>query len=399
VGQYMHPVINQYTNNDDPWQRNYFAPPQFKKLVPRNYPLIDIRPSLSCPDYTPADLLQSHGFGVVKQHSAALAQIFSDGGVSEHALADLYHPEIRELVRKTTGAKSVFITASVFRRGKSAPEAYKLPTRVGYMAPAAAADRNQQSGERESRPVEKSAEGTAESSAESSAEKPTETTQADKPVNQPRLGQAAPVRTPHLDFTPLGARQTIRFQKQDIYNTAVESGVIAAEDRICQNQPFRAPTKEADPLIAEQYNQKDKLGPRYAAYSIWRPLKKVERDPITLAPRRESGSCDGEMVYWPYLNRIPGHAELGGDYLKQYAMLGVKGEERPNIPEKGEPLKWYYLPAQEPDEVLFIQLFDSASLGTNAQYAGAPWHASPEIGSVEGDQPRESIDIRVLAFW
>jgi hypothetical protein len=106
---------------------------------------------------------------------------------------------------------------------------------------------------------------------------------------KPRLALAAPVRIPHLDFTPLGARQTIRFQKQDIYNTAVESGVIAAEDRICENQPFRAPTKEADPVIAEQYNQKDKLGPRYAAYSIWRPLKKVGRDPLTLAPRRESG--------------------------------------------------------------------------------------------------------------
>jgi hypothetical protein len=387
VGQYMHPVIDQNTKNDDPWQRNYFAPPELKNLVPRTYPLIDIRPLLSRPEYKPADLLKSHGFGVVKQRSAALEQLFVDGGVSEHALADLYHPEIRELVMKTTGAKSVFITASVYRRGKSTPEAYKLPTRVGYVTPAAAADRGQQSEGRENQPAEKP------------AEKPEEKAQADKPADQPRLGQAAPVRTPHVDFTPLGARQTIRFQKQDIYNTAVESGVIAAEDRICENQPFRAPTKEADPLIAEQYNQKDKLGPRYAAYSIWRPVKKVGRDPITLAPRRESETYDNEMVYWPYLNRIPGPAELGGDYLKQYAMLGVKGEERPSIPDGSKRLKWYYLPAQEPDEVLFIQLFDSASLGTNAQHAGAPWHASPEIGAVEGDQPRESIDIRVVAFW
>lgn len=180
----------------------------------------------------------------------------------------------------------------------------------------------------------------------------------------------------------------------------MESGVIAAEDRICENQPFRAPTKEADPVIAEQYNQKDKLGPRYAAYSIWRPLKKVGRDPLTLAPRRESASCDGEMVYWPYLNKIPGSAELGGDFLKEYAMLGVEGEEAPpSIPDESGPLKWCYVSAQEPDEVLFIKLFDIASLGANAQHGGAPWHASPEIGAVEGDQPRESIDIRVLVFW
>lgn len=389
TGQYMHPVIDQDTQNDDPWQRNYFAPPQFKNLVPRTYPLANIRPSLSRLEYTPADMLKSHGFGVVKQKSAALQKLFIDGGVSEHALIELYHPEIRKLVMETTGAKSVFITASVFRRGKKAPETYKLPTRVGYVAPAPADDRSQQSEGLESQPVKKPVE--------KPADKPEE--KANTPPRKPQLGQAAPVRTPHLDFTPLGARQTIRFQKQDIYDAAVESGVIAAEDRICQDQPFQAPTKEADPLIAEQYNQTDKLGPRYAAYSIWRPLKKVERDPITLSPRKEFGKCDGEMVYWPYLNRIPGTAELGGDYLKQYAMLGVKAEERPGIPDESEPVKWYYLPGQEPDEVLFIQLFDSASLGTNAQHAGAPWHASPEIGAVEGDQPRESIDIRVVAFW
>jgi hypothetical protein len=73
------------------------------------------------------------------------------------------------------------------------------------------------------------------------------------------------------------------------------------------------------------------------------------------------------MVYWPYLNKIPGSAELGGDFLKEYAMLGVEGEEAPpSIPDESGPLKWYYVSAQEPDEVLFIKLFDSASLGANA---------------------------------
>lgn len=388
VGQYMHPVISPGTVNDDPWKRNYFAPPQFKTLVSRSYPLIDIRPLLSSPEYAPTELLKSHGFGVVKQRSAALEQLFVDGGVSEHALAEVYHPEIQELVMKTTGAKKVFITASVFRRGKSAPEEYKLPTKVGYVAPAT----------------------TAGKADEKTAEKPVEKP-AVKPAGQPQLGRAAPVRTPHLDYTPLGARQSIRFQKQDIYDTAVESGVIAAEDKICENQAFKAATKEADVLISEQYNQKDKLGPRYAAYSIWRPLRKVGRDPITLSPRREvlslsgettyNGELDynGEMVYWPYLNRIPGTAELGGDFLKQYAMLGVRGEEKPRVSDGSEPVMWYFLPGQESDEVLFIQLFDSASLGTHAQHAGAPWHASPELGAAAGDQPRESIDIRVLAFW
>ena len=40
VGQFMHPLIQQDTENDDPWQRNYYQPPQLKKLVPRTYPLV-----------------------------------------------------------------------------------------------------------------------------------------------------------------------------------------------------------------------------------------------------------------------------------------------------------------------------------------------------------------------
>lgn len=62
IGQFMHPLIDVDTKNDDPWQRNYFQPPQLKNLVPRTYPLIDIRPSVSDPNYVPAELLKSHGF-------------------------------------------------------------------------------------------------------------------------------------------------------------------------------------------------------------------------------------------------------------------------------------------------------------------------------------------------
>ena len=75
-------------------------------------------------------------------------------------------------------------------------------------------------------------------------------------------------------------------------------------------------------------------------------------------------------------------------------MLGVQGNS-PAI----DSLQWYYLSKQEPDEVLLIKFFDSAALGEDSQEAGAPWHASPEIGDAEGDSARESIELRVLAFW
>ena len=274
---------------------------------------------------------------------------------------------------KTTGAKHVFINASVLRRGTHVPEAFKMPTGLKTRD---AKVLNGQSGEKEIKPEEKAQSG--------------------KPADENLLKKSMPIRIPHLDSTPLGARQFIRSQERDIYNTAVETGVIAAEDKICQNQPFLAQSKDADRLIAEHYNQNGELGPRYAAYSIWRPLNKVGRDPLTLAPRGKTTIPNGDFVYWPYENRIPGPADLNGDYLKEFAMLGVKGESPVN---DSDPPQWYYLSGQEPDEVLFVKLFDSAALGEETADAGAPWHASPEIGSVEGDQPRESIELRVLAFW
>ena len=176
--------------------------------------------------------------------------------------------------------------------------------------------------------------------------------------------------------------------------------MIAYEDKICADQPFQAESHEADSLIAERYNENGELDHRYAAYSIWRPLRKVERDPITLGSSGGplTAQANDEMVYWPYLNRSRGVPELGGDFLKEFAMLGVNRKEQEGD-SKDDAVKWYYVSNQEPDEVLFIKQFDSASLGPKAQHAPAPWHGSPEIGSVEGGEPRESIEARVFVFW
>ena len=369
VGQYMHPLIDQDTKNNDPWQRNYFQPPKFEKLVPRTSPLIDVRPEVSDPEYVPADLLKSHGFGVVKHSSALLEQPYVQEELTEKTIAEVYHPEIRELLTKTLGVKHIFVMASIMRRGTRVPEAFKMPTGL----PRKPLDENEPKQE---------AKG-----------------QDGKLASQASVTMAAPVRVPHLDFTPLGARQSIRSQDRDIYNTAVECGVIAAEDKICENHPFAAQSKESDAFIAEKYNQNGKLGPRYAAFSIWRPLKRVGRDPLTLSPRRNSPSTNGDYVYWPYENKIPGQPEFSSDYLREYAMLGVQAESPVSNSDSSNSLQWYYISEQEPDEVLFIKLFDSAALGEDAQDAGAPWHGSPEIGTSQGDQPRESIELRVLAFW
>ncbi|KAF7188222.1 Oxidoreductase chyM [Pseudocercospora fuligena] len=356
-GEFMHPVITAETKNNDPWQRNYNAPPPLKPLVPRRYPLHDIRPKLA--STSPEELLQSHGFGVVKHHSSFLDQLNGEE-LSSHAIAETYHPEVVDLVKKTTGCKEVFIVGSVFRQGKRAPEAYKLPTERRAISQAVDQPQSQQQ---------------------------------HKLAGQSKLQLAAPVRVPHMDSTPLGARQTIRFEQKAMYDVAKRAGIIDAEDAIYQNPV----TKESDDAIAERYD-----GPRYAAYSIWRPLRKVGRDPLAVAPRKkgQATTTGGDFVHHFYENKIRGDEELKGDFLKEYTMLGVSNAEARSEDVDDDAIKWYHVSEQEPDEVLFIKLFDSYALGISAQHAPAPWHGSPEIGdAATSDEPRESIDIRIVAFW
>ena len=96
---------------------------------------------------------------------------------------------------------------------------------------------------------------------------------------------------------------------------------------------------------------------------------------------------------WPYVFHTPGHPELGEDYLKQLVQLRAARDPLGKV----ENLHWYYLSDQEPDEELIVKLFDSMSLGENAQEADVPFHGNPDIG-VNGEG-RESLEIQAFAFW
>jgi hypothetical protein len=159
-----------------------------------------------------------------------------------------------------------------------------------------------------------------------------------------------------------------------------------------------------------------------AAYSVWRPLKRVTRDPIALlnwiererdrAPAQaESGLLSGcndngnndddgddgngngnrrrditrDLHAFDY--RAKGHK---GDYLLEAYMISK--------PARAEDHEWYYVPDQEPHEVWMFKFAD-----TESQYddriAACCGHGSPLVLGTEGADPRESVEARVLAFW
>ncbi|KXS93478.1 hypothetical protein AC579_9199 [Pseudocercospora musae] len=123
-GEFMHPVITAETKNNDPWQRYHNAPPPLDPLVPR-YPL-HVH-SAQIHKHIARRIAAKSWLRSGQTSSTFLGQLNGEECCSQ-AVAETYHPEVIDLVENTTGCKEVFIFGGVFRQGKRALEAYKLPS-------------------------------------------------------------------------------------------------------------------------------------------------------------------------------------------------------------------------------------------------------------------------------
>ena len=123
-------------------------------------------------------------------------------------------------------------------------------------------------------------------------------------------------------------------------------------------------------------------GRRYAFYSVWRPLKKVLRDPLALCDPR---SIDRERDLVEHVNKQRGAL---GDYVAGLHMLSGK---------QAKSQKWYWISEQTEDEVYVIQFYDSHA-EKEGRPVGVP-HGSPEVQGLDGAEVRESVEVRCLALW
>ena len=106
------------------------------------------------------------------------------------------------------------------------------------------------------------------------------------------------------------------------------------------------------------------------------------RDPLAVADVRSIAAED----LAPFEYRQPG---ANGEFVTEALALRAS--------EKVKEQKWYWLPQQKPDEVLVIKLADSEA-GIDGVAGGTP-HGSPRLQGTEGEEARESIEVRVAAFW
>lgn len=329
----------------DPRTREYFAPPWPEKTVKVSFPLLSFRTAVFGSQNETIGMakaeqfLHDNGFTAIK-HRSVLHSHPSGTSIfqDQNAMDTIYCPEIASLIKRLTGCKRVFTVTHRVR---------------GFKATA----------------------------------------------NAPNL--AKPIRIPHNDTTPLGTRQAIRYSRHDLRDAAEEAGILAVEQALYEStHGVQAVDKESQ-TFEELYNF-PVPGPRYATYTVWRPLKPVTRDPLAMVPRREIDG-DPDLVFWRYDNRVPGP---DGDWLRQLEMVKLRTDAvvlreqlgGDQVIEAAGPA-WYYLPDQQIDEVLVVQLSDTASLGPGATVGGGTAHASPDLGHAGYGDARESVEVRVIAIW
>jgi hypothetical protein len=106
---------------------------------------------------------------------------------------------------------------------------------------------------------------------------------------------------------------------------------------------------------------------------VWRPIKTITRDPLTLA--------DAHSV--PDSDLVPAKLIYPDREGETYAV-------KPNAKHQ-----WYFKYGQRPDEPLFIKCYDSVDDGRARRIP----HTAFVDPAHENDAPRESIEARTLVFY
>ncbi|KAM0345657.1 hypothetical protein ACHAPU_006311 [Fusarium lateritium] len=362
-----------------PSKEAYLLPPisEFGDVVTLS--LTDLKPSLSLGDNSPYKL-SVHGF-TARRHKSALHTAPYDHASwkDEKLLREVYFPEVETFVKRLTGCSKAVVSAAVVR--------------------------NQLYSEQDtsSTPTEENTQALDED----------ERAQPFPPIfgNSVKDG-VCPAPKVHLDCTPKGARCHIRRYHTEVALAAQK--VIEAENLLLESGV------QWDDL--KDHYQGGKGVPRFALFSIWRPLKTVHRDPLALSsaasfPASDYVPCDQRE---PTDHRIPAHlsrtinpaTQLAEDvdkndptYLTQsYLSYAPRDKEHKSH-------DWHFISEQEPSDVLVIQLFDNemesqsrAPIGegkgaSHLGVGGAVHSAFELVGQDENDEARESIEVRVAAFW
>jgi hypothetical protein len=321
----------------------YHLPPLSDFSDIRSLPLTNIRPSMST--FT----LSNQGFTALNHPSTLSSAPYTHASWSDETLLKtIYIPEIESLVRKITGAKTIFTDQLVMRTNTH--------TEIDGLA-------------EDDKP------------STSTSTTPNPTSEKVEPAFPKMVGTkptsaGSPAPKVHLDFAPAGARTHLRKYHPETLKRA--SSIIAAEDAL-----LASGTKAGE--LGKKYN-----GPRWAMFSTWRPLKTVLRDPLALS----STATFPKEDYVPFSVLFPTGVKSGEDREE-----GEGHREDVYLAHGSDEHEWYWIKEQRPEEVFVIQLFDSEAEKEGRGVAGGVMHSAVTLEGTEHEEARESVEVRCCAIW
>ncbi|PIG88640.1 hypothetical protein AARAC_000593 [Aspergillus arachidicola] len=375
------PYISQRNASLTPNPNLYHLPPLSEFEDPILLPVTDIRPSLQLGDQSPYKL-SVHGFtGRYAPSQLHGSPYTPDSWNNKELIKAIYIPEVEELVKRISGCTNAIVESAVLRNN--------LHSEVDVHADVRSA---------------------ADFEEDDSGPCP-------RIIGFNNAGGASPAPKVHLDFSPLGARTHIRKYHRNL--------ALAAKDIIMAENRLLNAGVTSDQLKDYYYRKDGGCGiPRFALFSVWRPLKTVRRDPLAVAscvnfPLADLVSVDlvqpSEPNIPPELSKMSNDptsnpskfaaAEESSHFSGSYLAYCPSEETR-----RGHD--WHFISNQEPEDVLLIQLFDSemeARVGEgnkahekpngNAVLAGTVHSAFELANQSNTAEARESIEVRVLATW
>lgn len=339
-----------------PSPHNFHLPAISEFSDVRSMPLTDMRPVPTLDQLPHARQgtaqLATHGFTAVHHPSAMHSPPYSRASWNDKTLlSQIYIPETEDLIKRITGAKTV-ITEGLLIRSAIWTEQDALAIHAGH--------------------------GKTETDEDSAPKRESED-EDEQSLSFPQFvgfspttGGASPAPKVHLDYAPNGARQHIRKYHPKL--AAAAAPIVAAEDALL-----------AQSLPLKEHYASTETAPRWALFSIWRPLKPVRRDPLALGDARSFAQED----YVPIDVQSPN--------------LGFAGKQEVHACESylahgRDSHEWYWISGQMPEEVLVIGLFDSERERETVA-AGGTLHSSVDLEGTENEEARESLELRCLAIW
>jgi hypothetical protein len=189
-----------------------------------------------------------------------------------------------------------------------------------------------------------------------------------------------PARTEAVYYPEVAAlvKDVLGAEKVLVFHPALRRDIPSSRQRPARNAHLDYPV-DTYRMWAEQIMGAEAAAPwlqrRFIGINVWRPLKPVMATPLAV--------CDGATVSAKDL-RI-GYAANETDNAKPRATFNVA---------YNPAQRWYYFRHLQPDEVLLIKIADSDA----SRVQGAPHSAIEDPTSPPDAPPRESYEIRALAF-